>query len=169
MTLDQDRENFNRWYKEPIETLLTKDYHTGFAVLMIALPMLERYLREKTGICEDPKLCLHFYDEMLAHFPSLKSRANAQRFWAIYRHGLLHQATLKAIGEGTIAGVHNQASLIECDADGRSFRVSPERFARAVIEIIENDFPTFQGAGSPRHQMATVISGVSGFSGINNK
>lgn len=34
-------EKFNRSYKEPIECLIAKDHHTGFAVLMISLPMLE--------------------------------------------------------------------------------------------------------------------------------
>lgn len=46
-------ERFRLWYRQPIETLIAKDEHTGFAVLMLALPLLERHLRQKLCITKD--------------------------------------------------------------------------------------------------------------------
>ena len=87
-------EKFRLWYKEPIECLIAKDEHTGFAVLMLALPILERYLRQRLKITTDglPDI---FYDEMVQMFPALKTSPYAKRFWKCYRNGLLHQATLQ--------------------------------------------------------------------------
>ena len=73
-------EKFRLWYKEPIECLIAKDEHTGFAVLMLALPILERYLRQRLKITTDGLTDI-FYDEMVQMFPALKTSPYAKRFW----------------------------------------------------------------------------------------
>lgn len=50
-----DQTNFIRWFKNPIRELQT-NVDAGFIVVMVSLPLLERYLREKTGISEKPAL-----------------------------------------------------------------------------------------------------------------
>ena len=148
-------QKFQLWYKEPIETLIAKDEHTGFAVLMLALPILERYLRQKLAITED-RLPEPFHDEMVRLFPEFKNQKNAKRFWKIYRHGLLHQATLQSVDGSSIAFVHNAVPVLECSVDGRTFGLSPNRFASKVLSIIESDLSTFENSCGPQPHLPTI-------------
>src|SRR5260370_33667137 len=84
--------NFKYWYSDILNRLYANG-NAGFVILMIAFPLLERYLREKSGVHEayltDP-----FYDELRRVFPVLPDNAVAGQFWQVYRNGLLHQVTL---------------------------------------------------------------------------
>jgi len=153
-------EKFRLWYREPIETLIAKDQHTGFAVLMLTLPILERYVRQKLKINQD-NLPDQFYAELEKLFPGLKSRTNAKRFWRIYRHGLLHQATLQSV-DGSIAFVHNSVEMLNSSIDGCTFGLSPNRFAVEVLTIIEKDLSIFENRSGPQPQLPTVsVSSMS--------
>ncbi len=147
-------QRFQLWYKEPIETLIAKDEHTGFAVLMLTLPILERYLRQKLTITQD-NLPDSFHEELVKLFPQFQKKENAKRFWRVYRHGLLHQATLQGL-DGIIAFVHNAVSIVECAPDGRTFGLSPNQFALAVLSIIENDLTTFENVSGSQPQLPSV-------------
>lgn len=160
--MNHNRENFEKWFKTPLETLY-ENADAGFPILMISLPLLERYLREVTGIFEGP-LNSYFYQTLVARFPTLEIERRAQLFWETYRHGLLHQATLKVKG-ATIGINNNAAHEIECrnDQEPYSFLVSPIKLSRTVISTIESDFATFEGEGSQRHPMSQVSAEFSGF------
>jgi hypothetical protein len=97
-------------------------------------------------------------------FPSLKNTDTARRFWEVYRHGLLHQATLKA-GD-TLLGVAVHGEAEEIEFNGNVFTVSPVKFSRKIVEAIEADFPTFEGVDSPKHGLPQV-SESTGRSGFN--
>jgi hypothetical protein len=164
----ENRENFSKWFKDPLTTLY-KDINAGFIIVMVSLPLLERYLREKSGDCEALRLTNEFYKELIKIFPGLKDISIAKRFWKVYRHGLLHQATLKT-DDGTTTliavGVHNEAPEIQhsTNFNGDTFMVSPIKFSKKIISTIENEFKIFEGPNSPIHPPATV-DGTKGYSG----
>jgi len=92
--MSENFDNFVKWFKEPI-TELHKNTDAGFIILMVSLPLLERYLRYDTGVCEKTNLDERFYKAFVDLFPSTGNTKAAQKFWETYRHGLLDQATLK--------------------------------------------------------------------------
>ena len=161
--MKQDHDNFVKWFKEPLSRLY-KDSHAGFAIVMLSLPILERYLREKSGVCEQRNLDDRFHQEFLNMFPSVNDMPTSRKFWEVYRHGLLHQATLKAHDTVLSAAVHGGAAEIEFD--GKVFTVSPIKFSEHVVNTIEGDFATYEGAGSPKHSLSKV-STSTGRSGYN--
>jgi len=161
--------NFNRWFKEPILRLQT-DPQTGFIIVMISLALLERYLREKSGTCESKSLQPGFHAEFVKLFPMIGVDA-APKFWAVCRHGLMHQATFKTVfdGKNITVGLHESAPIIT-HSDGSSgdmFMISTTKFSNRVIEVIENDPSTFEAPGSPNHPLSQVssVAGYSGYSG----
>jgi len=54
--------NFKSWFLDVLGDLY-KNGEAGFVILMIAFPLLERYLREKSRVHEGRKLTEAFYDE----------------------------------------------------------------------------------------------------------
>lgn len=86
------RDNFDSWYKKMLE-LLYPHRDAGFPILLITFPLLERYLRQKTGLASDEKLSDGFFDELTQIFPVLTSRVRARNLWQIYRNGLVHEIT----------------------------------------------------------------------------
>jgi len=167
--MSENLDNFSKWFKRPIGCL-QKNTDAGFIILMVSLPLLERYLREKTENFEKPTLDDKFYHEFVNLFPSVGDPKAARKFWEIYRHGLLHQATLKSPNGTVQAGVHNAAQDIQVgyDSEGCVFTVSPVKFSNKVLETIESDFPTFEAATSSRHRPAH-ISAETGYSGFDNR
>ncbi len=163
--------NFNRWFKEPLLGL-QQDSGAGFIIVMISLALLERYLREKSGAHESPRLDANFRTEFMRLFPSIGCDDLVLKFWEVCRHGLMHQATFKIktnAGDSVTMGLHESALEIQhkCGSSGDEFMISPSRFSSRVIQIIENDFPTFEGLASPNHPLSQIssVEGYSGFSG----
>ena len=161
--MKDNHNNFVRWFEEPLSNLY-KNPHAGFAILILSLPILERYLREKSGVCEQPNLDARFHQEFLNMFPSVNDMPTSRKFWQVYRHGLLHQATLKAHDTVLSAAVHGGAAEIEFD--GKVFTVSLIKFSEHVVDTREGDFATYEGAGSPKHSLSK-ISTSTGRSGYN--
>jgi len=158
--MDENRNNFIKWFKEPLNTLY-KNEQAGLPIVMLSLRILEGYLRQKSGVFGGGNLDLRFYREFLKMFPLGKDEAIARKFWAVYRHGLLHQATLKAYDTVLGAAVHGGAAEIEFD--GKVFTVSPVKFSELVIKTIEGDFGTYEGPDSPPPPKVDEPSGRSGW------
>lgn len=57
---------------------------------------------------------------MCALFPKLRGAHEAAKFWETYRHGLLHQATLKAADAVIEAAGNNAAPTIRCELENFS-------------------------------------------------
>jgi hypothetical protein len=162
--------NFNSWFKEPI-LRLQQDSETGFITVMISLALLERYLREKSRLPEGERINASFRAELVKLFPSIGSDDAAQKFWAVCRHGLMHQVTFKTTfgGKNITMGLHESAPVIQHSYEGSGdvFMISPTKFSNRIIEVIESDFATFQAPSSPNHPLSQVssITGHSGYSG----
>jgi len=153
---------FENRFVEPL-TLLNAQQHGAFAVLMIALPLTERYLREKSGCHEKPKLDDRFYTEFVKLFPELTMDL-ARKFWHCYRNGLLHQATFS--GQNSQGVIMPQAwissmlpgisSTINYDDANDVFVLLPKEYSEEIVRVIRADFQTFLGSGSPNHPPAKI-------------
>jgi hypothetical protein len=64
--------NFNRWFKEPLLEMQGNP-EAGFIVVMISLALLERYLREKSGVPENDGVNASFHREFTKLFPWIGS------------------------------------------------------------------------------------------------
>src|SRR5665213_484930 len=112
--------NFRCWYSGILDSLYTNG-NAGFVILMVAFPLLERYLREMSGVNEG-ELTDRFYDELRRVFPVIPDNSIARQFWQVYRNGLLHQVTLSQqnrrglrMPEGWLSG---NVAAITIDASG---------------------------------------------------
>jgi len=125
---------------------------------MVAFPLLERYLREKSGVHEGEKND-SFYKELVSVFPELTSQNYARHFWQVYRNGLLHQVTVSQKNKKGIkmpdGWVSNDVAVVSKDSNG-DFWVHPSKFAKRVIDTIEKDFATFEAQHSPGYPLPTV-------------
>jgi hypothetical protein len=159
--------NFKCWYSDILNGL-DANGNAGFVILMVAFPLLERYLREKSGVHEGD-LTDPFYDELRHVFPALPDNAVARQFWQVYRNGLLHQVTLSQqnrqglqMPDGWLSS-HVDALTIDASGD---FWVHPAKFAKTVIQMIETDFTTFEGQHSVSHPLPVVHVTSSGTSSV---
>lgn len=150
-------ENFNLWYKQFL-TELSKNGDAGFVILMTAFPLLERYLRQKSGVFEGD-LNQSFYSQLRIVFPVFRNNDEAKEFWHIYRNGLLHQVALSQRNRHGInmhaAWLSNNADTLIIDTNG-DFWVNPAKFARKVVETIEGDFSTFEALNSTNHPFPEI-------------
>ena len=157
LEINKNLKNFKSWYVDILEGLYP-NREAGFVILMVAFPLLERYLREKSGIHEG-KLNLYFYDELLHIFPELNTKDNANQFWHVYRNGLLHQVTIRGGFRDEIqlpkGWVSNDFHTLEIDKSG-NFWVHPAKFVKRVVEVIESDFITFEGRHSENHPLPVI-------------
>jgi hypothetical protein len=158
------RENFDFWFVEVLETLYPCR-EAGFVVLMATLPLLERYLRQRTGlVSENDKLTCKFYDELYKVLPELNTRDRAKDFWNIYRNGLLHQVTFSQNNKSKIRGSvsHDPKEIISFDPQTSNFRLHPVLFSKQVLKQIVSDFSMFEGASSAAPPLSTVHKMASG-------
>ena len=150
-------DNFRLWYSRVL-TELSRDGDAGFVILMTAFPLLERYLREKSGVHEG-NLGQSFYTQLRVIFPAPIDNVQAEQFWQVYRNGILHQVTLSQqnrkgvrMPDGWLSG---SADMITVDSSG-DFWVHPAKFAKKVVDVIEADFGTFEGASSVNHPFPSI-------------
>ncbi len=142
-----DFENFKSWYSE-ILTKLYPNRDSGFSILMIVFPILERYLRHKNGLGHKENLTDGCMAELRNIFPALPTIEVALKFWNVFRNGILHQVTLSRenrsgtlMPEGWLS--HDIDTAISIEPDGR-FLIHPVNFSKQIVEKIESDFATFE-------------------------
>jgi hypothetical protein len=162
-----NHQNFKDWYANVLEGLYANG-NAGFPIMMIAFPLLERYLREKSGSYEEVKLNDEFFLRFKEIFPEVGSKENAVDFWQAYRHGILHQGAVsqkKRKGVRLPSGwLSHDFGVIVVDDDG-NFCVHPVKFAKRVIQVIEKDFTTFEAKHSGSHpfpQVSFILPSIYG-------
>lgn len=157
MTEAQD--NFRKWFAEPLQQL-NANGDAAFAVMMITFPLLERYLREKSGVVEGD-LNDSFHDEFYRIF-SAPSRHLVPKLWHSYRNGLLHQATFSKKNKyGKVmpsSFITSRVALIEYDGGDDAFFVNPKAFSEKVIATIQADFSVFEATSSSYHPLPQIHS-----------
>ena len=150
--LSSSRENFELWFGKPLATLMADD-HSGFAVVMIAFPILERYLRAMSRAEPNSP---QFNQALLGVLPELQDAKNANMFWAIYRHGILHNVALSR----ETHGLSHIKPIVEVWPNGKVW-MNPNLFATRVLDTIRKDFTRFE-AGVPLPQPQQVFEGAPG-------
>lgn len=152
--MNEDLDNFKAWFADVL-TSLYPNRDAGIAVLTLSLPLAERYLRQKNRVGPEEALTDACMTSLIAVLPALRDVATARQFWAVYRHGFLHQATLSAVARGGASCrvgwlTHDTAEPFEIRPDG-SFLVHPVLLSQQIVRAIEADFAVFAGtaAGAP--------------------
>jgi len=94
MTPESNQDRLEKWFFEPLRRM---DRDEGFIILMVILPLYERYLRithsqlfegdGKGNFYKNHPVFKHIKQEL-----SLKNKENAYHFWQIFRNGLMHKA-----------------------------------------------------------------------------
>jgi hypothetical protein len=156
-----DELNFRKWYVEVLESLYPKRA-AGIAILMISMPLLERYMRQKDGISPADPLESRCMAILRMMFPVLVDEKIARDFWDVFRNGFLHQATLSLksrSGRQLPAGslTHDTVVPVSIAADG-SFELRPDLFGQVVVRTIAGDFASFAGVGSAAPPLRRVVS-----------
>lgn len=164
-----DIEKFDRWYVAPLERLYA-DRDSGFVLLLISFPVLERYIRQKCGVSPDVSLPDSCMKLLCFIFPSLKDCRTARMFWNVYRNGLLHQVTLSLKsrrGAELPAGwlSHDGTESICVDIQG-SFLLNPVLFSQQVVRTVRGDFDVFAGVSTSAPQLPVVLPYSSPLDGI---
>jgi hypothetical protein len=151
------KHDFKCWYTD-ILTGLYDNGNAGFVLLMIAFPLFERYLREKSGVHEGD-LNEAFYTELRKIFPIIPDNTVGRQFWQVYRNGLLHQVALSQQSKKGIvmprAWLSGDADMLTISPTG-DFWVHPAKFAKHIMTTIEGDFTIFEGVNSPNHPLPAV-------------
>ncbi len=164
-------ERFEGWFIKPIEKLKELDNGDGgFAALMIAIPLYERYIsgklkldgraesdeNKKTEIAADLKLSDH----------------QRSIFWSIFRIGFMHQAMPKAGNTGWVVS-QTYGELPEFKTQGnRTFVcLDPWKFAARLLNKFKKDPRLITTSGSfPLADVFLVpTSGLAGTSGSTLK
>jgi hypothetical protein len=152
--MDEDLTNFRAWYADVLAALYP-NRNAGIAVLMLSLPLAERYIRQRNKVAPGTDLTDECMRTLIGILPALRDVGTARHFWAVYRHGFLHQATLSAVARSGAALpvgwlTHDTREPFEMRQDG-SFQVHPVLLSEAFVRAIEGDFAVFVGtaAGAP--------------------
>jgi hypothetical protein len=130
-----NRANFEAWFGSKLEAMFG-DPDAGFVVAIATFPLLERYIREVSG--GEPNKP-PFNQALTRVFPELVDEATANRFWSMYRHGLLHRVTLSKQQHG----LSHAKPVLEVWPNG-DFWMNPDLFAQRVLSVIRANFAIFE-------------------------
>ncbi len=153
-------ENYRSWYADLLPTLFP-DRNAGFIILMVAFPLLERYLRQIVGLGPKDNLNEDCMKELCKLFPELPDETASRQFWDVFRNGILHQVTLSRENrKGVLLPLgllcHNKP-VISIDAQGE-FWVNPVLFTQRILTAIEGNFGAFEGKSSAGQPLPTVVT-----------
>jgi len=165
MSATTNQEYFKAWF-EDVLAMLYPHRDAGIAVFMISLPLTERYLRQENTLGPNAVLNDAFMLSLVRIFRELTNVTVARQFWAAYRHGFLHQATLSTstqsgspLPTGWLS--HDIKEAIQLMPDG-SFCLHPVLFSQKIVSEIKAHFDVFAGTVAGAPPLATV----SGFQPI---
>ena len=131
-------DNFQTWFADYLRSLAT-DRNAGFIIAMVSFPLIERYLRQKTGA--EPK-SPRFVAGLLKVLPELQTVGTAQAFWTTYRHGLLHNVAMSK----ETHGLTHDTGIVQVESNGKVW-LNPVLFSERVLGTIEADFTVFESGG----------------------
>ena len=75
-----DLQNFEDWYARILERLFPIRA-AGFVITGIALPLLERYVRQKIRLAASKRLTNEFHTDVLRLVPDFQNLATVKAFW----------------------------------------------------------------------------------------
>jgi hypothetical protein len=145
--------DFRKWFIDSLAGL-RKNGDAGFIFILVAFPLLERYLRRKSHCPDGQNLTPTFFTNLGTLFSEINGRE--REFWDCYRNGLLHHVTFpraklhkgawNALPEAGISG-HDSRPVYFLPAT-KEFYVNPTSFFDAVTSAILADFATYESGGT---------------------
>jgi len=155
-------ERFEGWFVSPIEKLKElPEGDGGFLALSAALFLCERYYRAKTNTHEKKKSPL--FMKAAAQDMGL-SLIDFNRFWQVYRNGMLHQGMPKRYidpSSNITFRAHTDArftsipTFVRISRNTREIRLDPWKFAELIISKFKNNPLLLKKAVS--HAFAEVV------------
>jgi hypothetical protein len=155
---------FQKWFIESLVPLRTNG-DAGFIFVLVAFPLLERYLRRKSGCPDGQNLTSDFFTNLGVMFADISG--NERTFWDCYRNGLLHHATFPQAKLDKIKGAW--ISLPDAGISGYDarpvcylhstvqFYLNPVSFFAAVTKSILADFATYEGSATAYYNLPSVL------------
>jgi hypothetical protein len=137
---------FKRWYADILEKMYP-DRDAGFAIMLITIPILERYIRCKLDLPRGGSIGDEGINAIGQIFPEPGSSEVIESVWDATRNGLLHQLTFFSETRSkaqlpVVRLTHDTLVAIRCE-DDRSISINPEHFSKRVISQVLGDFNTF--------------------------
>lgn len=164
--MPSSKDDFKEWFIESMVPLHSNG-NAGFIFALVAFPLLERYLRNKSSCPEGEQLKPPFFTELGQMFSEISGKEND--FWDCYRNGLLHQVTFpKAKLKKGIwvnlppAGLsgHDRRPIYFNQTFG-AFFLNPLEFFTHVTKTICDNFGTYEQAESATQYPLPAISNPS--------
>ena len=155
---------FRKWFVDSL-TPLRKSGDAGFIFLLVAIPMLERYLRQKSQCPEGQDLTDAFFKELGKLFTEVSGRE--REFWSCYRNGLLHHVTFaqakwvrrtckwKGLPKAAISG--HDTRPVYFDQAKSEFYINPIAFFDAVTAAVLADFATYESDGDTKYNLPSTL------------
>jgi hypothetical protein len=152
--------DFRKWFVESLDPV-QKNGNAGFIFVFVAFPLLERYLRRKSGCPDGQNLTENFFKHFALLFKDIAG--NEHEFWDCYRNGLLHQATFPQSKLDKKTGIWT--SLPDAGISGydprpvyflpetRQFFLNPISFFDTVTKAILGDFGTYEKSATTHYSL----------------
>jgi hypothetical protein len=135
-----DRKNFETWFVGPLERLYPEVEQFGFIIVMVTLPLLERYLRQKKNLGTEG-YNKKFFGALEELFPDLLGQT--ETFWKPCRNGLLHRGTFNGPGIRLVRDMNRPIEVNRDDPANIVFHLDPVAFAQKVLATITGDFEVY--------------------------
>jgi hypothetical protein len=164
--------DFQKWFVESLAPLRTNG-DAGFIFVFAAFPLLERYLRRKSGCPDGQNLTEDFFKHLGLLFNDIAG--NEHEFWDCYRNGLLHQVTFpqakldkKTRTWDTLpdAGISGSDSRpVYFLPETRQFFLNPISFFDTVTNAILADFSTYEDSTTTHYTLPWEYDPLGAISG----
>jgi hypothetical protein len=163
--MPSSKDDFEKWFITSMAPL-RRDGNAGFIFALVAFPLLERYLRNKSSCPEGEPLKPQFFTALGEMFSEILGKQDA--FWDCYRNGLLHQVTFpkaKLNKKGIWVNLppaglsgHDLRPIYFHQTFG-AFFLNPLEFFTHVTKTIWNDFGTFEQVNpATQYSLPTIIN-----------
>lgn len=141
-------ERFERWFGRAVKKLRELDNGDGgFAVLMIAIPLYERYINARLKLNGSGQGEMEVREEIAG---DLRLNDHDRKiFWDIFRNGFTHQAMAKGGRTKWLIG-HSYGELPELKTvNGQSvFVLDPWKFSDRILNKFRDDHRLITASGS---------------------
>lgn len=164
---------FQKWFVDSLVPLRTNG-DAGFIFVFTAFPLLERYLRRKSGCPDGQNLTPTFFANLGVMFADIAGHENP--FWDCYRNGLLHHATFPQAKLNKVTGIWiplPEAGISGYDArpvyflpTTSQFYLNPLSFFDVVTNSILADFATYEGSATVYYNLPSVLDPTPGVPNI---
>jgi len=154
---------FRKWFVDSLSPLRPCG-DSGFIFLLVAIPILERYLRRKSRCADGQDLNDAFFEELSKFLGGV--RGQEREFWNCYRNGLLHHVTFaqtkwmrkekewRDLPKVAISG--HDPRPVYFDQAKNEFYVNPVAFFDLVTATVLADFATYESDGVTKYSLPSI-------------